>query len=145
MVSVVLSIDEHIICLWPIHQGIGPQCHPSSLGRYPVTSWVQRGHIGICTFWGGCWMLWGVMLPLWGAYQRRPCCCLPLRTWWLLWGHELSPWGLVLCGSHGWLPYLSWVEAYSQLSICLLGVHQAADPWCRFSLFGDDSLLDHLC
>ena len=37
------------------------------------------------------------------------------------------------------------VKAYPQLAICLFGVHQAADPWCGLSLFGDDSLPDHLC
>ena len=37
------------------------------------------------------------------------------------------------------------VEAYPQLAICLIGVCQAADPWCGLSLLGDDSLLDHLC
>ena len=37
------------------------------------------------------------------------------------------------------------VKAYSQLAVCLLGVRKAADPWCGLSLFGDDSLMDHLC
>ena len=46
------------------------------------------------------------MLPPLDAYQRRPCCHRPLKTWWLPWEHGLSPQGLVLCGSHGWWPYL---------------------------------------
>ena len=33
MVSVILSVDETHHCVWPIHQGIGPQCHPSSFGK----------------------------------------------------------------------------------------------------------------
>ena len=101
--------------VWPICQGIGPQCHPSSFGRCPGTFSVQRGHVGICTCQGGCWMLWGVMLPLLDAYWRRPCCHLPLRTWWLPWGHVsylLEGWCFVVLMDDCLIQVLG-VKAYS--------------------------------
>ena len=38
-----------------------------------------------------------------------------------------------------------WGQGIFSSSIFLLWVHQAADPFCGLSLFGDDSLPDHLC
>ena len=54
MVSVVLSVDEHIIMYGQYSEGIGPQCHPSSFGRCLGTFSVRREHVRICTFRGGC-------------------------------------------------------------------------------------------
>ena len=56
----------------------------------------------------------------------------------------LKGWGLVILTDDCLVQVLG-VKAYPQLAICLFGVCQAADPWCGLSLFGDDSLLDHLC
>ena len=78
--------------VWPIFLGIGLWCHPFSSERYLGSFWVQMVHKEICTCWGVCWMLWGVKLPLSGAFQRRPCCHPPWKIWLLLWVHGLSSW-----------------------------------------------------
>ena len=59
-------------------------------------------------------------------------------------GYLLEGWCFVVLTYDGLVKVLG-VKAYSQLAICLLWLCQAADPWCGLSLFGDDSLMDHLC
>ena len=59
-------------------------------------------------------------------------------------GYLLKGWCFVVLTDDCLVQVLG-VEAYPQLAVCLLGVRQAADPWCGLSLFGDDSLPDHLC
>ena len=78
-----LSVDEHIIVYGQYSGALGYDVIHHSFRRCPGTFSVWRGHVRICTFRGGCWMLLGVMLPPSDAYWRRPCCCWPWRTWWL--------------------------------------------------------------
>ena len=58
-------------------------------------------------------------------------------------GYLLEGWCLVILMDNGFVPVL-WVKANPQLTVCLLGVCERADPWCGLSLFGDDSLMHHL-
>ena len=106
MVSVILSIDEHIVMYGQYSGALGHNVIHPHLEDILGTFSVWREHVRICTFRDGYWTLSGVMLPRLGASQRRPCCRWPLKTWWLPWEHGLSPRGLVLCGSHGWWPCL---------------------------------------
>ena len=59
-------------------------------------------------------------------------------------GYLLEGWCFVVLMYDGLVEVLG-VKAYPQLAVSLLGVSKAADPWCGLSLFGDDSLSDHLC
>ena len=141
----------HLFHRWTRHRGslrcldIALRCHPSASEKYPNSFWVQRGHEEIGTYRGAYWTLSAVMLARSGAFRKMPCFRPPLRIWLLLSIRcDLFESRRFVVLLYDRFVEILQIETNPQLTVGFFWIRQRADPWCRFRLFRDYAMADHL-